>query len=183
MTFIPDSGWGVAYMLACFGAAAISFASRNANAKNVAAVFLLHWFTMRLIDFAWYDYAALWVAHDAAIILALCAYGWLKHSRLAFSCAAVFFVVMLFDQYWWLFDSTFNANAAVAEAGGYLCFIMITGAAIGTFGTGRHSTGFRFDDAVYSLEGRRSISRHAEMSGRYVASNQNHQTENRGAQS
>ena len=176
MPFIPNTDYGVAYMAACLVAVGISFLRHNLHARIVSLVFLAHWVSLRLI--AMIDHnnnAALWIAHDAATIAVLGFIGWRRRSRLSFACAAVFFAVMLFDQYWWLFESAFEANAAVAEAGGYLCFVMIAGAAIGTSSGGYWSRGSRWLGPVASLEGRRAISRHSKVFGRAVASIQNSQ--------
>lgn len=136
MPFIPDSGFGIAYMLACFGVAGLAYTRNNLHARIVSLIFIAHWFSLRAINVINHDNAALWVVHDAATILALGFYGKRTRSRLAFACGTVFFVVMLFDQWWLLFDGGFDANAAVAEAAGYLCFLMIAGAALGKSGMG-----------------------------------------------
>jgi hypothetical protein len=179
MPFIPDSGWGVFYALSCFGVAAFSFTRQSLHARIVSLLFIAHWLGIRSIDITDHNNAALWVFHDAATVLVLSIYGWRTQSKLAFACAAVFFVVMLFDQYWLLFDSSFTANAAVAEAGGYLVFAMIAGAAIGHSNNGSGYS--RHHHGSYSVENRRSISRHASVLGDGLASTQNHQEKGRGA--
>lgn len=186
MPLIPDSGFGIAYMLACFGVAGFAYTRNNLHARIVSLIFMAHWFSLRAINAIDHDNAALWVVHDVATILALGLYGKRTRSRLAFACGAVFFVVMLFDQWWLLFDGGFNANAAVAEAAGYLCFLMIAGSAIGKSGMGSSSwlgSGGGFvrwepiDKMGRSISvGRSSVPQHS------MAASQNSTEENRGAQ-
>ena len=178
---LPTTEYGIAYAVICLLVAGLSLWRSNLHARIVSLIFVLHWVAMRALTVIDKECAALWVAHDAAVIAALGAYGWQKSSRLAFACASVFFVVMLFDQWWLIFGGSFDANAAVAETGGYLCFLMIAGAAIGTSNSGGGVRDFRRVLWVPSLEGGRTISRHASLSGNNLASSQNSQEKGRGA--
>ncbi len=181
MPFIPDSTFGTAYALACLLTVGFTTLRNNTHARIVSLIMLAHWFSMRSVNVINPDNPALWVAHDTATVIALLTYGKLKGSRLSLACAAVFFVVMLFDQAWWLLKvGGFEANAAVAELAGYLVFVMIAGASIGSSGNDikRGSSGrapvFAF------LESRGAISGRASMPAHRMATHQNHQKENRG---
>jgi signal transduction histidine kinase len=182
MPFIPDSTFGIFYALLCFGVAGLSFLRNNTHARIVSLVFIAHWFSMRTISVNWPDSAFAWMAHDAATVAALIACGWLRKSVLAFACAALFFVVMLFDQAWWLFSiGSFDANAAVAEAAGYLAFLLIAGASLGSDGANYWSSDSGRGLAFLGLEGRRTISGRSTLSGQALASTQNTQEKGRGA--
>jgi hypothetical protein len=174
MPFIPDSTFGIIYAAACFGVAAVSLLRNNTHARIVSLIMLAHWFSMRTISSTAPENAGLWVLHDAATVAALLACGYVKSSRLAMACAAMFFVVLLFDQLWWLSIGGFEANAAVAEAAGYLAFIMIAGASLGSSGgdIGSGSAG-RVSVPAF-LESRSAISRRAAMPANRMASNQDH---------
>ena len=175
---LPTTEYGIAYAVICLLVAGLSLWRSNLHARIVSLIFALHWVAMRALTVIDKESAALWVAHDAAVIAALGAYGWQKSSRLAFACASVFFVVMLFDQHWLIFGGDFDANAAVAEMGGYLCFLMIAGAAIGNSdsGAGHH----RLGDSFYPVENWRAISRHASLPCDGLAATQNTQTKDGG---
>ncbi len=171
---IPATEFGIAYMVACLLVAGFSLLRNNTHARIASIVFVLHWVAMRAITVIDKENAALWVAHDAAVIAALGAYGWHKSSRLAFACAAVFFVVMLFDQWWLIFGGSFDANAAVAETGGYLCFLMIAGAAIGHSDSGADRR--RRRDSFAPVENWRAISRRTSLPCDGLAATQTTQT-------
>jgi len=138
MPFIPDTAWGLAYLagLCLAGLAAWAWPSREA--RRVALVMGLHWLAMRAIDVTAPDSPLAWVCHDMALILWLAIWG---RSRLAYAVAALFLPVTLLDQVWLVWGSTFEANAAAAEAAGYLAFLMIMGAAYGGTGTGHRLRG------------------------------------------
>ena len=182
MPFIPDSTFGIAYALACLLTVGITTLRNNTHARIVSLIMLAHWFSLRGVNVINPDNPALWVAHDTATVIALLTYGKLKGSRLSLACAAVFFVVLLFDQAWWLLNiGGFEANAAVAECAGYLVFLMIAGASLGSSGGDIGSGVIRRFLASAFVEGGRSISGRAALSGQALASTQNHQEKGRGA--
>jgi hypothetical protein len=180
MPFFPDSLFGVIYAAACFGVAAVSFLRNDTHARIVSLIFIAHWFSMRMISSTAPDSAGLWVLHDAVTVFALLFYGRSFSSRLSMACASLFFVVLLFDQAWWLSIGGFEANAAVAEAAGYLAFIMIAGASLGSSGGNirGYSSGRGYGLSV--LESRSAISGRPSMSASSMATNQNHQKKDRG---
>ena len=182
MPFIPDSTFGIIYAAACFGVAAVSFLRNNTHARIVSLIMLAHWFSLRGVNVINPDNPALWVAHDTATVVTLLTYGKLKGSRLSLACAAVFFVVLLFDQAWWLLNvGGFEANAAVAECAGYLVFLMIAGASLGSSGSDIGSGFIRRAPASAFVEGRSTISRRSALHGQAMAANQNHQEKDCGA--
>jgi len=172
MPFIPDTLYGAAYAMVGAWAFGTAFASMRPGNLAVAIVMLVHWVTMRGLDVYGHNNPGLWVLHDVATVICLAVLGWTIHSRLAFACAAVFFAVMLFDQWWWLFSGSFDANSAVAEAGGYLVFAMITGASIGISGTGYGGGAYRFGAADGSFESRGAISGRSTLSRNAMAKSQ-----------
>jgi len=181
MPFIPDTTYGIAY--AIFSAIAISLSIMSKSHKLVVVAFAMtvHWVTMRGLCMIDYDNPALWVLHDAFTVALLAAIGWAIKSRLSLASATVFFFVMLFDQYWWLFSGSFNANAAVAEAGGYLVFAMMIGASIGISNTGYGGVDYRYGVNRSSIEGGRSISGRPVLPRSGMAKNQTIAPESRRA--
>jgi hypothetical protein len=179
--FIPDTTFGIIYAAACFGVAAVSFLRSNPHARIVSLIFIAHWFSMRTISSTAPENAGLWVLHDTVTVFALLVYGRAGPSRLSLACAALFFVVLFFDQLWWLSIGGFEANAAVAEAAGYLAFMMIAGASLGSSGGHSRGSGVRPVHALAFLEGRGAISGRAALSGQALARNQNTQKKGRGA--
>jgi hypothetical protein len=142
---------------------------------------LAHWFSMRGVNVINPDNPALWVAHDTATVVALLTYGKLKGSRLSLACAAVFFVVLLFDQAWWLLKvGGFEANAAVAEFAGYLVFVMIAGAGFGDIGGFSRGSTAGPVRALAFLEGRRTISGRSVLPANSLATHQNNNQKGRG---
>jgi hypothetical protein len=181
MPFIPDNIYGIAY--ASFSAIAIllSITSKSHKLMMVAFAMAIHWLTMRGLCVIDHDNPVLWVLHDAATVAFLAAIGWAVKSRLSLACATVFFFVMLFDQYWWLFSGSFNANAAVAEAGGYLVFAMMIGASIGISNTGYGGVDYRHNVNHSSVESGGAISGRSILSRSGMAKNQDIAPESRRA--
>jgi hypothetical protein len=181
MPFIPDTTYGVAYAIVAALAISLCIMSKSHKTIMVALVMAAHWITMRGLCVWDYNNPALWVLHDALTVAALAAVGWAVQSRLSLACASVFFAVMLFDQYWWLFSGSFNANAAVAEAGGYLVFAMMIGASIGISSTGYGGGVYRHNVDRGSIEGGGAISGRSALSRNGMAKNQTIAPENRRA--
>lgn len=171
MPFFPDSAWGLAYLAGLLLSVVATWAWPSPEGRRVALLMVLHWMTLRAIDVTAPQSPLAWVCHDMALILLLALWG---RCRLAYAVAAVFLPVTLLDQVWLVWGSTFEANAAAAEAAGYLAFIMMMGAAYGGTGTGfrrmgrsphpvRAVSGHRSRHSVSALEGGRPISGRAAL--------------------
>ena len=196
MPFIPDTIYGITYALFCFGAAGFALQRNNRHARIVSLIFVAHWVVMRGIDVIDKDNPWLWVPHSMATVIALGLYGKRSQSQLSFACAILMAVCMAFDQFWLVqhvtgtqFDTLnggFEQNGAVAELIGYLCFVMIAGAAIGHSGMGssgvfRGGMGrLRHVPARESLQMGRSIFSRPGVHGKRMASLQNQKKENSG---
>jgi hypothetical protein len=121
MPFIPDSVFGVCYMVAVLITASIAL-YRQKNLA-LAAVLVAHFATLRSIATINHESAALWCLHDVFLIAAAS----LTKTKHGFAVAACFIPVLLIDQIWLFWGSTFEANSAVAETCGYLAMIIIAG--------------------------------------------------------
>lgn len=121
MPFIPDSIFGISYMVAVFITATVALYKRKNLA--LAAVLVAHFITLRLIVAINHESAFLWCIHDVFLIAAAS----LTRTKHGFAVSACFIPVLLLDQFWLVFGSQFEANSAVAEACGYLAMFIIAG--------------------------------------------------------
>lgn len=126
MPFIPATGWGLAYLAGLCLMGLVVAQRPHPEARRVALILAVHWVTLRMVNVIDHDNPLAWVMHDAGLVLALVAFG---RCRLAYAVAAVFVPVMILDQVWLFWGSSFAANAAVAEAAGYISMIMTMGTA------------------------------------------------------
>ena len=155
MPFFPDSAWGLAYLAGLLLSVVATWAWPSPEGRRVALLMVLHWMTLRAIDATAPQSPLTWVCHDMALILLLALWG---RCRLAYAIAAVFLPVTLLDQVWLVWGASSEANAAAAEAAGYLAFIMMMGAAYG--GTGNRSRRMGHKPALV-----RTVSPHRRLSG------------------
>lgn len=126
MPWFPDSVYGLAYLAALIIFGAITWFGPNREARKILLILTIHWLTTRTID--WYDFTNfyLWIAQDIAVFLALLIYCKGMAGR---AIAALFFIVLAFDNYSIVTGGTFEAAAAVAETVGYLAMLIMAGAA------------------------------------------------------
>lgn len=131
MPFIPDTVYGIAYVLVLIAAGAITLLGQNTDARRILWVLIAHWLTTRAIDVYDHTNFLLWIAQDCAVFLAMLFYCRGIAGR---ACAALFFIVLSFDNYSYLTSGTFEGAAAVAETVGYLAMIIMAGGAYGNRG-------------------------------------------------
>lgn len=167
MPFWPASGWGIAYATALALAVALTWCGKSRDARRVMAIMVAHWVTMRAIVTGLHDVPLAWVCHDVVTILGLAVVG---RSQIAYGSAALFLVLLFFDQFWLITGGPrFEAISVVAEAVGYLVMIISAGAAHGKYGGrsgGAHGRGgIRFGDILGIVEARGPISRRSYMLG------------------
>lgn len=128
MSFIPDSGWGIAYLTALIVFGFITWRGPNLQARRILLVMAIHWFFIRTID--WYDKDnfVLWLAHDYVFYFALLLYG---KSLAARACSGLFLLMIAFDSYSLAAGGGFEGASAVAEGIGYLIMLIMAGSAHG----------------------------------------------------
>jgi len=119
MTFIPESGWGWAYIIALSALGVHSLAGRKFQ-WGIWAVILGNWIAARSIDAFAPDNFSVWVASDIATIMAFAA----LRNRPSLVCAALYVAPLNFDLWTLLMGGSFDGAASVAEAIGYFCMII-----------------------------------------------------------
>lgn len=128
MPFFPDTIYGLVYLAALILFGFITWFGPNKKARRILAVLVVHWVTLRTID--WYDHDnfILWLVHDYVFFFALLFCGGGLAAR---ACSALFLVMVAFDSYSLLFGGSFEGAAAVAEGIGYLAMLIMAGSAHG----------------------------------------------------
>lgn len=172
MPFVPDSGFGLAYLMALCTA---SYLARKGS-WQIIAIMWLHWGSMRTIDVIDRDNLFLWMVQDVAMIVAFLS---LAKSRVWYGMACAFFMGLVCDQISMIAGAVFEAQAAMGEFIGYLAMVtMVGGAGHGIRLLGPISGVFRHASSVFHVEEGRSISPSTGMSGQHISAGQNFATEN-----
>ena len=128
MPFFPDTAFGLAYLaaLAVFGC----IAWYGGRAQALIAIMAVHWVVMRAICATDHLNAALWVAHDTAMVAAMLFIG---RTVAAKAIAVLFFGALQFDLYSLIVNGLhvtqeqFEATASVGEAVGYISMLIMAG--------------------------------------------------------
>jgi len=124
MPFFPDSIYGLAYLAALVFFGAITLLGQNREARRILLVLTVHWLTTRAIDVIDHTNFILWITQDLVVFGALLIYCRGVAGR---AIAALFFIVLSFDNYSLVTGGTFEGAAAVAETVGYLAMIIMAG--------------------------------------------------------
>ena len=126
MPFFPDSIYGLVYLAALAFFGAITLLGPNKSARTILALLSLHWLTTRTIDVIDHESFLLWIAQDISMFGALLIFCKGVSGR---AVAALFFIVLTFDNYSLVTGGTFEGAAAVAETVGYISMVIMAGAA------------------------------------------------------
>lgn len=126
MPFFPDSIFGIVYLVALIAFGVIALLGPNKSARIILLILTIHWLTTRAIDVIDHENFWLWIVQDCAMFGALLIFCKGMEGR---AIAALFFIVLAFDNYSLVTGGTFESAAAVAEVCGYISMIIMAGAA------------------------------------------------------
>lgn len=126
MPFFPDSIYGLVYLAALIIFGIITWLGQNRDARRILLVLTIHLLTTRAIDVIDHENFMLWIAQDLAIFVALLVFCKGVAGR---AIAALFFIVLTFDNYSLIAGGTFEGAAAVAETVGYISMLIMAGGA------------------------------------------------------
>jgi hypothetical protein len=126
MPFIPNTVFGIAYLLALIVAGAITLHGECTEQRRVLWVLVGNFIITRAIVSLWPSQAVLWLANDYVTSIALALYG---RTQAAKACAVLFSIIAQFDLAMIMGWANFSAVAAMSDLLGYLVLIIMTGAA------------------------------------------------------
>ena len=124
MPFFPDSIYGLVYLGALIFFGAITLLGPNKTASRLLLILTIHWLTTRTIDVIDHTNFLLWIAQDIAMFSALLIFCKGVSGR---AIAALFFIVLTFDNFSIVFGGSFESAAAVAETVGYISMLIMAG--------------------------------------------------------
>jgi hypothetical protein len=166
MTFIPNTFFGISYLLALIVAGAITFYGERTEQRRILWLLVCNFIITRAIVSLWPSQDWLWLANDYATSIALVLYG---RTRAAKACAILFSIIAQFDLAMIVGWANFPAVAAISDFLGYLILLIMTGAAHDMGGHKLYSAispSRRFFNWICVLDARRSISSYSRVPSR-----------------
>lgn len=162
---IPDNPFSIIYTFTLVVFGVMVWLRKKPETIALYGVLIINWILIRLIHGINPDNFTAWLILDLATMLSFV----VQKNKSALACAILFFATMQTDMYSYLSGNSYESSKAIAEAIGYLCMIIVTGASYDVDGHRIYhalSPSRRFFSWLATVEARRTISSRSGMPSR-----------------